>query len=214
MKSRILVVLAAGAVLAVAPTATAAMRITEWMYSGNPGEFVELTNIGGAPIDMNGWSYSDEDDEPGTVSLSAFGIVNPGESVIFTEASAATFKTAWNIPMVKVIGGVTDNLSRTDAIYIYDNSDATIDVLDFGDESSPGAGPRTQNRSGNPLTLAAVGANDVSQWVLSSVADAYGSYNSTSSTTGNPGKFALIPEPSSLELAAMGVALLARRRRS
>jgi hypothetical protein len=122
MKSRILATLAIVAAIAVAPTARAAIRITEWMYTGNPGEYVELTNIGGAPIDMTGWSYSDEDDEPGMQSLSAFGIVNPGESVIFTEASSATFKAAWGIPTVDVVGGVTDNLGRTDAIYIYDST--------------------------------------------------------------------------------------------
>ena len=166
MKTRTLAALATVFALASAPTANAAMRITEWMYSGSPGEFVELTNIGGAAIDMSGWSYSDEGNVPGTVSLSAFGIVNPGESVVFTEATAAAFTAAWSIPTVDVIGGVSNNLNRNDAIYIYDATNSVVDVLDFGDESTPGAGPRTQNRSGNPLTLAAVGENDVSQWVL------------------------------------------------
>lgn len=205
-----------GAVVALTAAnypAQGAIRITEWMYSGAPGEFFELTNIGGPAVDFTGWSYSDEDNVPGTESLSSLGVVAPGESVIVTEAPEATFRAAWNLPAsVKIRGDIADNLGRNDAIYVYNAANAIADVLDFGDASTPGAGPRTENRSGNPMTLAALGANNPALWVLSSVGDAYGSY-AAGGSTGNPGSFSLVPEPAGLTLAAVAAAMFGRRRR-
>ncbi len=57
--------------------APASMRITEWMYGGMNGEFVEFTNVEPSPIDLTGWSYDDDNRRPGQFSLSAFGIVDP-----------------------------------------------------------------------------------------------------------------------------------------
>jgi hypothetical protein len=62
--------------------AVGGMRITEYMYSGLGGEFIEFTNRSDAPIDMTGWSYDDDHAVPGAFSLSAFGVVQPGESVV------------------------------------------------------------------------------------------------------------------------------------
>ncbi len=81
----------AGAVLgsaAFAPLASAQVYITEWMYNGNggTGEYIEFTNLGATAVDFSGWSFDDDSRNAGTVSLSAFGLVNPGESVILTEA--------------------------------------------------------------------------------------------------------------------------------
>lgn len=214
MKTMTLALMAAGMAAVAAPSASAAIRITEWLYAGAPGEYFELTNIGGPAVDFTGWSYSDEDNIPGAFSLSGLGIVAPGQSVVVTEADAAAFKTAWNIPTVTVLGGLSPNLGRNDAIYIYDASNAPVDILDYGDESTPGAGPRTQNASGNPLTLAALGANDPAQWTLAVAGDAYGSYANANGTLGNPGEFALIPEPGSMALCALGLIELIRRRRA
>jgi len=100
---------------AVASSAAAEMRITEYMYSGGNGEFIEFTNVGNAPVDLAGWSFSDSAEAPGAVDLSAFGTVAAGESVILTETAAADFRTAWSLcDAVKVIGGNTTNLGRDD----------------------------------------------------------------------------------------------------
>ena len=68
-----------------APNAQAQVRITEWMYTGAPGEFIEFTNLGPAAIDLTGWSFDDNSRLPGSVNLTALGNVNPGESVVITE---------------------------------------------------------------------------------------------------------------------------------
>ncbi len=196
-------------VLAVAAwSANAAVRITEWMYSGADGEFIEFTNLGPAPVDFAGWSFDDNSQIPGSAPLSAFGIVQPGESVILTESSAPGFIANWGLVGVKVIGGLTHNLGRNDEINLYDASNNLVDRLTYGDQNFPGS-IRTQNKSGNPITPAALGANDVYQWQLSFVGDGFGTYASAGGDLGNPGVY--IPEPASLGLLIVAAAILRRR---
>ena len=171
---------------------TGGMRITEWMYVGTSGEFIEFSNRSDAAIDMAGWSFDDNNASAGAFDLSAFGSVQPGESVIVTEALEATFRTAWNLPAgVKVIGslGVTsgNNLGRNDQIHLYDASAVLQDELFYGDETYTGT-IRTQNRSGQ-APCAAIGSNDVSLWQLSSIGDAYGSVAATTAEIGTPGTY-------------------------
>jgi hypothetical protein len=188
--------------------AQAQIRITEWMYSGANGEFVELTNMGGSPVDMtDNWFYSDSDRGESDLDLVDFGLVLPGESVIITETADAAFRAAWALdPAVKVIGAnINSNLSRVDEINIF-HSGSLIDRLTFGDNrvsTDPPIGApdtagsiRAQGRSGNPISLSALGANDVFQWALASTAaqgtDSFGTYTSTTGgDRANPGHFYL-----------------------
>lgn len=162
------------------------MRITEYMYDGVDGEFIEFTNVGAVPINMTGWSFDDADRVPGAVNLSAFGTVKPGESVILTQSTAAAFRTSWNLcSNVKVIGGNTNNLGRADEINLYDGSNNLIDRFTYNDQTL--GGPRTQNASGW-VSAAGLGNNIATQWSLSIVADAEGSYAAAGGNIGNPGK--------------------------
>lgn len=199
------------ALSAAAIASAADIRITEWMYQGGNGEFVELTNVGNSAVDMTGWSYDDDSEVPGTVSLSAFGVLQPGKSAVFTETDAATFIAAWNLVNVPVIGGVTTNLGRNDEINIFDAGDQLADRLTFGDQNIPGT-IRTQNKSGNPNSVAALGANDVRLWSLAAVGDVYGSYTSTGGDIGNPGTSIFVPEPATLSVLALFGLIAARRR--
>lgn len=218
--------LAALAVLLMAcNSATAAIRITEWMYQGNPdeeivapeaGEFVELTNIGNSPIDMTGWWFRDSGDSAAPFDLSEFGIVLPGESVVWTDWSAPLFKDAWGLGTdVDVIGFSEPGLGRGDTINIYDAADTLVDTLQYDDRDVPGP-PRTRQISAN-VPLAALGMNDAAQAIASSVGDELGSYMNTRLEVGNPGIYTpltAIPEPASLALvAACGLLLMARRSR-
>ena len=58
---------AVAAAMLLAGRADAAIRITEWMYSGDDGEFIEFTNTGAAAVDLTGWSFSDSARTPGAV---------------------------------------------------------------------------------------------------------------------------------------------------
>ena len=194
-------------------TANAQMRITEWMYSGS--EFIEFTNVGTSSVDMTGWSYDDDSEIPGTVDLSTFGIVAAGESVILSEDDEATFRSDWGLgSTVKIIGSNAANLGRADEINLYDASTALVDRLTYGDEDFVGS-IRTRDASGNPITAATLGANDVYQWQLAYVGDSFGTYTSSvSGVLGNPGSYISIPEPGSIVLLILGVAgVIACRRR-
>ncbi len=169
------------------------MRISEWMYSGTSGEFVELTNMSDDPIDMTGWSLDDDHALPGTFDLSAFGTVAAHESVVITEADADAFRTAWGLDAgAKVIGGlgtddIGNNYARNDVINLYDSAGDLIDRLRYGDQTFAGS-IRTQNASGQTCREY-IGQDDVIGWVLSTIGDQYGSWAATSGEIGTPGSY-------------------------
>lgn len=220
--TRALASCALGLGAAAAHAADGGIQITEWMYNGNgaTGEYIEFTNLGASAIDFTGWSFDDDSRSPGVTSLSGFGLVAAGQSVLLTEAAAADFRAAWGLASsVKVVGANAANLGRADEINLFDASGALIDRLSYGDQTLAGT-VRAQNRSGNPLSLADLSPQAVTTgWVLASAGDAFGSYASTLGDLGNPGSFAVaapIPEPSTyaLLLAGLGVVVTVARRRA
>lgn len=174
--------------LLVADAAQAQVRITEWMYDGAGGEFVELTNVGATPVDMAGWHYDDDSANPAIgFALGGFGVLAVGESAVFAENSAETFRADWNLcDGVKLLGGVTNNLGRGDQINIFDGAGALVDRLTYGDQVFPGT-IRTSGASGW-VSLAGLGADDVHEWTLSSLGDGEGSLASTGGAIGSPGR--------------------------
>ncbi len=223
-----LLVAAAG----TAATANANIRITEYMYSATSGEYLELTNLGSTPVDMTGWVYDDSsavfspanatgaDDALGNdqgLLLDAFGIVQPGESVIITESVDFIFRADWNLgASVKIISEIENNLGRGDTINIFDASGTIVDILEYDDRDT--GGPRAQRVSANPATLADLGINNHANWVLSALGDDRGSYASLAidpddgADIGNPGFFQ-IPTPASATLLGLAGLAATRRRR-
>jgi len=178
---------------------TVSMQLTEWMYAGNHGEFVEFTNRSLQPIDMSNWVLKDDQLALPGLNLSAFGLVQPGESVVVTEAVATAFKAAWNLPEnAKVIGELGSvgvggaNYGRSDQVNLFDSAGALVDRLSYGDQTFPGS-IRTQNISGQ-APCSALGQNTVQDWVLSVVGDVYGSAQSEPTGAnlrdlGSPGRY-------------------------
>ncbi|MDB5274632.1 MAG: alkaline phosphatase [Chitinophagaceae bacterium] len=173
-------------------TIAGTMRITEYMYNGlgtgSAGEYIEFTNIGGTAVDMSGWSFDDNTRTPGSLSLSSFGTVQPGESVILTELTASAFRSNWSLCTgVKVIGGNTsNNLGRADEINLYDNNNNQIDRLTYDDQTYSGT-IRTAGKSGW-VSDAGLGLNDITKWSYSVNGDAEASYASGVAEIGSPGK--------------------------
>jgi len=184
---RIATLLALAASLAgCADAALAQVRITEFMYSGNDGEFVEITNTGTSAVDLTGWSFDDDSNTAGSFAIGALGTLAAGESAVITEAPAANFRTAWQrCAAAKVIGGNTQNLGRNDVINLYDAGGTRVDTLRFGDQNFPGT-IRTQNVAGW-VSTAGLGADAIAQWSLASANDAEGSHASTLGDLGSPG---------------------------
>jgi len=151
-----------------ATTAQAEILITEYMYDGFNGEFIEFTNLGASNVDMTGWSFDDDSRSPGTVSLSAFGTVAPGESVILSEKSSTNFHNYWGLAStVKVIGSNKTNLGVSDEINLYApgaTSETPEDRLTFGGTTGS---PLTLNFSANPGSPSVLGTNNAAGWVPS-----------------------------------------------
>ena len=190
---------------AVAVAAHAQVRITEWAYQGNSGEYIEITNTGPNPISLDTYSFDDSSRVPGSMMLS--GTLAPGASAIICDILAAEFRANWNIPEgVLIIGGNTNNLGRADEINIFDGLNL-IDRLTYDDQSL--GGPRTQNVSG-VTQPANWGANTVAAWFRSAVGDSYGSYTSAQGDIGNPG---IVPAPGAAAVLGMGLVAVGRRRR-
>lgn len=211
MKRTVLMAAAMGCTCLAGGNADAAMRITEWMYNGV--EFVEFTNTGNAPIDMTGWSYSDDSRLPGAVDLSAFGIVQAGESVILAEDIADDFRLLWDLDSsVKVIGENKVNLGRNDEINLFDDQGDLVDRLAYGDQVFDGT-IRTQGPKSGITAPENYGLNDVTLWFFAEDGDAFGSWVSSAGYIGSPG-YAAVPEPATLSLVATAGILAFRRRRA
>lgn len=206
--------------LFVSSASASTVAITEWMYNGD--EFIEFTNLTHSAVDFTGWSYDDDSRTPGVVSLSDFGMVASGESVILAESDANDFRSNWGLSASsKIIGGNSVNLGRNDEINLYNASNSLVDRLSYGDGNFPGT-IRTQNISGNPNSLSILDQDTVtSDWSLSSVNDSFGSYASVSGGfIANPGKFVLapasVPVPAAfpMMLSALAAFSFSRKKRA
>lgn len=174
------------------PFGSAGIRITEYMYSGNGDEFVELTNTSGAAIDLTGWSVDDSSANAGTFDLSAAGVVDPGESIVITEGAAASFQLDWGLTGVTVLeGNVNATFGRNDGIYVFDDTGAIEDRLLYGDEDYPGS---VRAREASAWVCAdGLGAENPLLWSLSFEGDYQDSVTSLNGDVGNPGSFTGAP---------------------
>jgi len=194
--------------------AASGVQITEWMYQGNGGEFIEFTNFGTTAVNFAGWSYDDESRVPGEEDLTGFGLVAPGESVILTESDADTFRAQWNLAAtVKVIGDVTNNIGRSDELNLFNAAGVLVDRLRYGDNNYVPGSIRTNGVSGYATTEAAIGANNALLWTRSSIGDVEGSYASLGGDIGSPGKtsyasISAVPEPETYALMLAGLSLV------
>lgn len=165
------------------------IRITEVCYSGVDGEFLELTNVSQAAVDLTGWSFDDDSQEPGTFDLSSAGVLAVGESLCVTEAPVPSFRAAWFLDPTTAVLGDNDSakLGRNDTVFLFDATGVLRDQLRYGDQDFPGT-PRSQGASVNACD-AALGVDQVYSWVQSATGDAFGSTLSSGGDVGSPGVF-------------------------
>ncbi|HEY7086851.1 MAG TPA: lamin tail domain-containing protein [Tepidisphaeraceae bacterium] len=214
-------------VVCVSSRAMAAMQITEFCSNSGVGnfEFVEFTNTGPVPVDMSGWSEDDSNRTPNKAGhvLSAFGSVQPGESVIYTEATPDAFRQYWwgsvaAAPAgLKIIGPYTnDNLSSSsDEINLFDNASPTPTLIDRLTYPGTGGGTASSITRNAPIGYLA-NSNNNAAFIDSAVGDVFGSFHASQNQAlvGNPGSY-LVPEPASLAgIMLAGFAGLIRRSRN
>ena len=176
-------------------TKSAQVRITEVAYGGKiaaadgDGEYIELTNVGNAPQDFTGWTYTGKPGA-GTLPLDGLGTVAAGESVLITDVTPAELRADWGLAdSVKIVDDKADGLSVTldkgpDTPTVYDGTGAVVDSVAYQAGFFPGKG------SSAWVDEAHLGAKaDTTGWTLSAVGDAEGSRTSATGSIGSPGTF-------------------------
>jgi hypothetical protein len=177
------------------------IRITEFMYKNDvsPAEFVQVTNLGSTAVSMANFSEDDGSDKPGVHSLASMGTLQPGQSGILAESTAASFESAWNLPSTLPFAqeNSSDNLGKSDIIYLFDNVNGTQSIVDELNYEVSGS-PLTDGDAAVPGSASAIGTNNAAAWVLLK-AGSDGAFKSNGGTgdTGSPGfsSFAVAPVP-------------------
>ena len=207
-----------GLTVVFAPAAQAAgpnIVVTEISYGGlnvigaADGEYVELTNIGDASQDVSGWRYSTSataaivtPSPTAGISLGALAdgsgtntVIAPGESVIITDLTPATFRTEWNLSSaVKVINDGTATLKKAGSLYV-SNGAAVLDQVAY-DLTNPAKGKSAwvsaanvldqQSASGSTFSFATTSAGSSNGWTVSTAGDTQGSWTSAHTAVGAP----------------------------
>jgi hypothetical protein len=168
-------------------TSSEPVRITEYMYKGVGGEFLEITNMGSSSISLSGWSIDDQSGTPGTVTLS--GNIAAGQSKVITESDSFFFALDWGISGSLVLDmGDNSLLGRNDTIYIFDANGDVVDKLSYGDEDFAGS-VRTNGISATGCS-SALGTNNPFAWILASDGDSLGSFTAGNGfDIGSPGVY-------------------------
>lgn len=230
-------------------SAAAQLRITEAMSSSAGTGFVgtqdwfEVTNYGGAPVDITGWKV-DDSSFLSTAALALNGVtsVGPGESVIFCEIPSAVAAGAEAGELVNwrsYWGGTAATAQvgwyRGSGIGLSSSGDGLVLFNGSNAESTPRVsfGAATAGSSfywayradgsfgiGGPTNgvVSTIGTlpgenGGITQNTFLSVDPAPSPFNVTN--IGSPGTAAVVPEPSTVALtvAGLGLAGLAARRR-
>lgn len=204
------------------------LRITEAMsQSGTAPTFTadwwEVTNFGSSAVDLTGWKMDDNSfDSTRAVALNGITSVGPGESVVFLETASPltdipNFRSFWGgSAATAAIGSYTGSgvsLSSTgDGIVLFNSGSAEATPrVTFGAATLGSSFFYQYASNGDPTTSPNTSA------VVSTVGTVNGqvTYLSATSVTqniGSPGTaINAVPEPSTVALGSIGLAILAVR---
>jgi uncharacterized protein YjiK len=139
------------------PPTQGSLAITEvapWSSGNSPvgADWFEVTNVGGAAVDITGWRMDDNSNSfANSVPLNGVTSIGPGKSVIFIETSdlataAATFRNTWfganlppNLQIGSYSGGGVGLSTGGDAVNLFDATGALQASVNFG--ASPASAP-------------------------------------------------------------------------
>jgi hypothetical protein len=204
------------------------LRITEAMsQSGTAPTFTadwwEVTNFGSSAVDLTGWKMDDNSfDSTRAVALNGVSSIGAGESVVFLETASPltdipNFRSFWGgSAATAAIGSYTGagvSLSSTgDGIVLFNSGSAEATPrVTFGAATLGSSFFYQYASNGDPTTSPNTSA------VVSTVGTVNGqvTYLSATSVTqniGSPGTaINAVPEPSTVALGSIGLAILAAR---
>ncbi len=167
------------------------VRITEVLYKGSSGEFIELTNLGTSVVDFDGWTLRDGSAIGDGFDLSLAPPLLPGQSLLVVDVLPGSFRAAWQVPgEVPILGpNHVANFGRNDEVRLFSPGGALEDHLAYGDETFPGtARPKDFSIF---ACVDVLGLNQVYSWEQAFAGDPQGSFASSQGDLGSPGTFAL-----------------------
>ena len=212
------------------------LRITEVMSSsgvGGTADWWEATNYGSSAVDVTGWKVDDSSFTFGlSVALNGITSINAGESVAFLETNTldsgtvatliSSFRTFWggsgtSAQIGYYAGSGIGFSSNGDGVVMFSGTGAeTTPRVTFGAATTGSSFYYGYDAAGDPTTSPNTNA------IVSTVGTLDGQFTFASATTlpqniGSPGTAAVVPEPSSAALLAIGagagMALVLRRAR-
>jgi hypothetical protein len=175
--------------------------------SGHPGgptngDWWELTNTGAGAVDLSGYSWDDDSQDPTLQTFVAGVTIAPGESLIVLDedalADGAAFRATWGLAAGVQVLTYDDfvvemdfaGLGDGDEVNLYDAADALVAQATYG------AGVRSTGASlfYDPTTGSLLGT---------SLAGVAGAVTSADGDVGSPGT--AVPEPGAALLLGLGV---------
>ena len=164
----------------------AQLRITEVMSdsghddSSANGDWFEITNTGSTTVNVQNYSFDDDDRTPGASGSFPFYNLEAGASmIVLNESSATSFRTLWNLdPSLRII--TTSEISNFpglgsagDEANLYNSSGVAVDRFSFGAASEGFSFAKFNNGQAIPGSLSSDGilgayqSNDLSEDVAS-----------------------------------------------
>ena len=108
---------------------------TQGSESGGDNEWVEIMNVTGADVDLNGWSIGDGTSND--LLASETFILEFGERLVITDSE--TTADFWDFTDVKVIylgSSISGGLSNTgDSVILFDDSGAAVDGASYANSN-------------------------------------------------------------------------------
>ena len=204
------------------------LRITEAMsQSGTTPTFTadwfEVTNYGSSAVDLTGWKMDDASfDSTRAVALNGVSSIGAGETVVFVETNAPLtvipdFRSFWGgsaatATIGSYTGGGVSFSSGGDGIVLFNSGSAEATPrVTFGAATVGSSFFYQYASNGDPTTSPNTNA------VVSTVGTVDGqvtylSANSVTQNIGSPGTaINAVPEPSTVALGSIGLAILAAR---
>ena len=201
----------------------AQLRITEVMPRSSlntastlNGDWWELTNVGSQAVNLQGYQWANTVDALPSNTSTFFPdfTLNSGQSLIILEGDAdahGAWRSMWGIASSVAILGedqMVDNnppdgfafsgLSSGDTVFFYDPAGTLLDSYTYSSSAFVRGTTFEADGHGNDLGLSVLGEHGVIQ--------------ASNGDIGSPG-IAVVPEPTTLSLGAMGLLVLLFRRR-
>ena len=156
------------AVLALQPLAHGQLLLTEISSDGSGGDYWEITNVGGASVDLGGYRWGDSESTFASTAgwaLAPGTTIGAGESIVFTKAVESSFRSWWaGLPAgVQVFSATASpGLGQNDGAKLFDSTGATVISFSYAggaftrSSGSPAAGGHAGSSGGGTTTQALI----------------------------------------------------------